>query len=57
MTDVERRILTNQLEILWVLHLMLQKQSPNLVGGGGQVDNFLGDLVTATKETEKLLTS
>jgi hypothetical protein len=55
MTEVEARILQNQIEIMWVLHRELGKSHPDLVGRGGEIDAMRGDLVRAAKDSRKLL--
>lgn len=55
MTDVERRILQNQMEILWVINFALGKLMPDLVGRGGELDRMRDDMATAAKETRTLL--
>ena len=57
MTDTEMRILQNQTEIMWVLHLALGKLLPELVGRGGEIDAMRGDLAAACKETKSLMAS
>lgn len=55
MTEVERRILKNQIEIMWTLHCALGKLCPDLVGRGGELDRMRGDLADAGKETRNLV--
>lgn len=57
MTEVESRILKNQIEIMWTLHIALGKLLPELVGRGGELDRMRGDLADASKETRKLVES
>lgn len=54
MTDVEDRILRNQIEIMWTLHHLLKCAKPDLVGKGGELDRMLNDLRCASKDTETL---
>ncbi len=55
MTGVEERILKNQYEIMWVLHRLLRKSDPDLVGRGGELDRMCDDLVTAAKDTRDMI--
>lgn len=55
MTDVEARILRNQVEIMWTLSYLLSKTVPDLVGRGGELDRMCEDLGAASKDTHKLL--
>ena len=55
MTDVEARILQNQVEIMWVLNLALGKLLPDLVGRNGELDRMRDDLANASKVTKSLL--
>jgi hypothetical protein len=55
MTEIETRILKNQMEILWVLNLALGKLLPELVGRNGELDRMRDDLACAAKDTRKLL--
>lgn len=54
MTEVEKQILKNQYEIMWVLHYLLKCAKPDLVGRAGELDRFLDDLVISAKNTQKL---
>ena len=51
MTDVEDRILRNQIEIMWTLHYLLKCAKPDLTGKGGELDRTLDDLRCASKDT------
>lgn len=55
MTDVETRILQNQVEIMWVLNLALGKLLPDLVGRNGGLDRMRDDLANASKVTTAML--
>ena len=55
MTEVESRILKNQIEIMWTLNIALGKLLPELVGRGGELDRMRDDLADASKETRKLV--
>jgi len=55
MTEVEKQLLNNQLEIMWTLHLCLGKAFPDLVGRNGELDRFRDDLVSACKKTRLLV--
>jgi hypothetical protein len=55
MTEVEKRILLNQIDIMWTLHCVLGKALPELVGRGGELDAMRSDLAYASKETKKLV--
>lgn len=55
MTEIEKRILQNQIEMMWVIHLSLGKLLPDLVGRGGELDRFRDDLAYACKKTKKLI--
>lgn len=51
MTEVERRILQNQVEIMWTLNCALGKLLPDLVGRGGELDMMRSDLAHASRTT------
>lgn len=55
MSEAEKRILKNQIEIMWTLHYILKSVKPDLVGRAGELDRFLDDLLCASKDTTKLL--
>jgi hypothetical protein len=55
MTEVETRILQNQIEILWVLNYALEKLAPDFVGRGGGLDLMRNDLADAAKESRAML--
>lgn len=55
MTEVESRILQNQIDIMWTLHCALGKLLPELVGRGGELDAMRSDLAYASKETKKMV--
>lgn len=55
MTEVESRILRNQIEIMWTLDLALGKLFPDLVGRGGELDMLRRDLADASKKTMALV--
>lgn len=55
MTEVEARILQNQIEIMWVLNLLLGKLLPDLIGRGGELDHMRDDLADASKTTKALI--
>lgn len=55
MTEIEKRILQNQTEIMWALSYLLERASPSLVGKGGLLDQMRVDLGTAVKDTGKLM--
>jgi hypothetical protein len=57
MSDAEKRILQNQVEIMWTLHYILGKLVPDLVGRNGELDKFRADLVASSKDTNRLLDS
>lgn len=54
-TEVEARILKNQYEIMWVLHFVLGKLQPELVGRGGELDRMRDDLRNASNDTRSLM--
>jgi len=54
-TEPEKRILQNQIEMMWTLHYILGKIVPDLVGRGGELDTFRSDLVASSKETKRIL--
>lgn len=55
MTEVEKRILKNQTEILWAINIALGKMLPDLVGRGGELDRIRDDLRIAAKDTTALV--
>lgn len=55
MTNIEKRILTNQIEILWTLKYLLECAKPDLIGKAGQLDRMCDDLRYAAKDTKGLL--
>jgi len=55
MTDVETRILKNQIEIMWALNYLLSKAAPDLVGRGGELDRMCDDLADASRVSRELL--
>ena len=55
MTETEDRILRNQIEIMWTLHYLLKCAKPDLVGKNGELDKFLDDLRTASKDTATMV--
>lgn len=55
MTETEKRILKNQYEIMWVLHRLLRKADPDLVGRGGELDRMCDDLREAAEDTRQLV--
>jgi hypothetical protein len=55
LTEIEKRILQNQIEIMWVLNLYLGKAFPDLVGRGGELDRLREYLAHAAKETKKMI--
>lgn len=57
MTAAEKRIIQNQIEILWVLNLALGKLLPDLVGRGGELDRMREDLGAAAKDSKALLST
>jgi hypothetical protein len=57
MTETEKRIIKNQIDIMWVLHRFMGKQEPDLVGRGGELDAMRADLADACKDSRKLLES
>jgi hypothetical protein len=54
-TEEAKRILENQVEIIWTLHYLLECAKPELVGRAGALDRMRGDLVHAAKTTKNLL--
>lgn len=54
MTDIEARILQNQIEIMWTLSYLLGRAAPELAGRGGELDRMRGDLAAAAKDTRAL---
>lgn len=50
-----KRILENQVEIIWALHYLLECAKPELVGRAGALDRMRGDLVHAAKTTKDML--
>lgn len=57
MSEAEKRILQNQIDIMWVLHRFMGKHEPDLVGRGGELDAMRNDLMDACKNSRKLLES
>lgn len=57
MSPGEKRILQNQIDIMWVLHRFMGKHEPELVGRGGELDAMRADLAAACNESRKLLES
>lgn len=57
MSEVEKRILQNQIDIMWILHRFMGKHEPDLVGRGGGLDAMRADLAAACKDSRKLLES
>lgn len=55
MSDAERRILQNQVEIMYALHDVLARLSPDLVGRAGALDRMRDDLRMAAKDTRAIL--
>lgn len=55
MTEIEKRILENQTEILWALRHLVERAAPDLVGRAGALDRMRGDLFDAAKRTQALL--
>jgi hypothetical protein len=55
MTEAEIRILRNQVEIMWVLSLLLGKLCPDLVGRNGELDGMRADLAHACKTTNAFI--
>lgn len=55
MTEVEKRILENQMEILWALRNLAERASPDLVGRGGALDRMRDDLADAAKRTQAIM--
>lgn len=56
-SEAEKRILQNQIDIMWVLHRFMGKHEPDMVGRGGELDALRADLVAACKDSRKLLES
>lgn len=52
-TEVEARIMRNQIEIMWTLHYLLECAKPALVGRDGQLDRMRDDLRVASNDTKK----
>lgn len=58
MTDEHARcLLQNQIEIIGALLLLLRYAKPDLVGGGGELDRQLSDLIERYKVTKHVLHS
>lgn len=55
MTDIEKRNLKNQIEIMWTLHYILAKIAPDLVGKRGELDTMRDDLIAAVKDTARIV--
>lgn len=55
MTEAEKRILQNQIDIMWFLHRFMGKHEPELVGRCGELDAMRDDLAAACKDSKKLL--
>lgn len=55
MSEVEKRILRNQTEIMWTLCYLLRCAKPDLVGRGGEIDRMCSDLTYASKDTDRLI--
>ena len=55
MSEVEKRILKNQIEIMRALHYLLKKAAPDLVGRAGELDSFLDDLLISSVDTKNIL--
>lgn len=55
MTDLERCILQNQIEIMGALSLVLRYSQPNLIGKAGELDRQRDDLFARHKVTTKML--
>jgi hypothetical protein len=55
MTDVEARILRNQIEIMWTLSYLMKCAKPDLIGKAGEMDRMRDDLAMASKDTKALL--
>ena len=55
LSEAEKRILQNQIDIMWVLHRFMGKHEPDLVGRGGELDAMRSDLAAACKASKKLL--
>lgn len=53
MTDIEVRILRNQIEIMWTLHYLLECAKPDMVGRAGHLDRMRDDLRIASNDTKK----
>jgi hypothetical protein len=54
-TEIEDRILQNQIEIMWTLHYVLKCTKPELVGRAGELDMMLSDLAEASKDTKAIM--
>jgi hypothetical protein len=54
-TEAERRILQNQMEIMWSINILAGKLLTDLVGRGGELDRMREDLATASKDTRTLM--
>lgn len=55
MTDIEARILENQIEIMWTLSYLVSKAAPDLVGKRGELDNIRDDLANSAKKTQDFI--
>jgi hypothetical protein len=55
MTDVEARILRNQIEIMWTLSYLMKCAKPDLIGKAAEMDRMRDDLAMASKDTKALL--
>lgn len=55
MVEVEIRILSNQIEIMWALSYLLAEAEPDLVGRGGALDRMRNDLGNAAKDSLTVL--
>lgn len=55
MTEIEKRIIQNQIEIMWAINYILKKMMPDLVGRGGELDRMCDDLRHASNDSKKLL--
>ena len=55
MTEIEKRLLMNQHEMMWALHYLLGKAAPDLVGRRGELDRMRDDILDAWRAGKALL--
>lgn len=55
MTDIEERLLKNQIEIMWTLSYLLGRAAPELLGRGGELDHMRDDLRISSNVSRALV--